>query len=135
MSELQKPFIVVYPVLDSRDADVKKALIAGSIASSNLLFGSGFMLNAGQQALPEAPANVNTETGEIIDAEYEAGPPDVGNGESPKPWEQPPEPEKYYCSNPNCKVEIAKSVYDASFSKFGAGACIKCQSAAKKGGK
>jgi len=135
MAELEKPFIVIYPVLDAKDADVKKALIAGAIASSNLLYGSGLMLNQGhQQALPEGHPDVDMSTGEIIDNDYEAGPPDVGNGESPKPWEQPPEPEKYYCSNPNCKVEIAKSIYDASFAKFGAGACIKCQSAAKKQG-
>jgi hypothetical protein len=36
---LQKPFVAVYPVLDARDEDVKRALIAGSVASSNLLFG------------------------------------------------------------------------------------------------
>ncbi|MDD5051040.1 MAG: hypothetical protein PHV93_04900 [Candidatus Pacebacteria bacterium] len=135
LTELVKPFIVVYPVLDARDADVKKALISGSIAASNLLYGSGFMLNANQQAaLPEVPANVDRDTGEIYEAGYEAGPPDVGNSELPKPWENA-EPEKYYCSNPECKAEIAKNVYEASVKQFGAGACIKCQSAAKKGGK
>jgi hypothetical protein len=140
MAELEKPFIVIYPVLDAKDADVKRALIAGAIASSNLLYGSGLMLNAGQQqSLPEGRNDVDKSTGEILDqtvldADYEAGPPDVSNSEPPKPWDNA-EPEKYYCSNPNCKVEIAKSVYDASVAKFGAGACIKCQQAAKKGGK
>jgi hypothetical protein len=65
--ELEKPFVVAYPVLDSRDADVKKALIAGSLAATNLLFGSGMptpQLNA-------APSDVDIETGEIIDAGYE----------------------------------------------------------------
>jgi hypothetical protein len=136
MAELEKPFIVVYPVLDAKDADVKKALIAGAIASSNLLYGSGLMLNAGQQqALPEARTDVDMSTGEIIDQDYEAGPPDVENQELPKPWEKA-EPEKYYCSNPECKAEIAKNVYDASVTKFGAAACIKCQQlGSKKGGK
>ena len=133
LAELEKPFIVIYPVLDAKDADVKRALIAGAIASSNLLYGSGLMLGAGQQqALPEGRSNVDMETGEIID--YEAEQP--GEGNEPKPWEQQePEVQKYYCSNPNCKLEIAKGIYDASVAKYGAGACIKCQSAAKKGGK
>jgi hypothetical protein len=137
MAELEKPFIVVYPVLDAKDADVKKALIAGAIMSSNLLYGSGLMLNAGQQqaALPEEHTNVDNSTGEIIEQDYEAGPPDVENSELPKPWENA-EPEKYFCSNPECKAEIAKNVYDASIKKFGAAACIKCQQlGGKKGGK
>jgi len=139
LAELEKPFIVVYPVLDAKDADVKKALIAGAIMSSNLLYGSGLMLNQGQQALPEARSNVDRETGEILDNDYEAGPPDVGNPDQPKPWEINPEPEKFYCSNPNCNAEIAKSVYEASMKEFGSPACTKCQqvarAAAKKGGK
>jgi hypothetical protein len=86
-------------------------------------------------------------TGEIIDAGYEtsceAGEPEceeairpeeaVKPEEQPKPWEKA-EPEKYYCSNPACKAEIAKTVYDASVAKFGAAACTKCQNAAKKQG-
>jgi hypothetical protein len=125
LSELEKPFIVIYPVLDSKDADVKKALIAGAIASSNLLYGSGLMLNQGQQqALPEGRPDVDMSTGEIIDSDYEAEAPEI------KPWDQE---EKYYCSNPTCKAEIAKNVYDASVAKYGAAACIKCQQMAKKG--
>lgn len=133
LDELEKPFIVVYPVLDSRDADVKKALIAGAMAGSNLLYGSGLSLGAGAQAaLPEGRHDVDMSTGEIIDAGYEASEPEE-NEEQPKPWEQP-EPEKYHCSNPACNAEIAKSVYDASVAKFGAAACTKCQTAAKKQG-
>jgi hypothetical protein len=142
LEELEKPFIVVYPVLDARDADVKKALIAGSIMSSNLLYGSGLMLNAGQNALPEGRKNVDMSTGEIIDqpiidAGYEAGEPECEeqpkSEETSKPWEKT-EPEKFYCSNPACKAEIAKNIYDASVAKFGAAACTKCQNAAKKQG-
>lgn len=136
LAELEKPFIVIYPVLDAKDADVKKALIAGAIASSNLLYGSGLMLGTGaeQQALPEAGHNIDKSTGEIIDPtiidpDYEADAPDEGG----KPWDA--EPEKYYCSNPNCNAEIAKNVYDDSVAKFGGAACIKCQQMAKKGGK
>jgi hypothetical protein len=130
LAELEKPFIVIYPVLDAKDADVKKALIAGAIASSNLLYGSGLMLGAGQQqALPER-SDVDMSTGQVIDQDYEAEQPDVQG----KPWEQPEE-EKYYCSNPQCGAEIAKNVYDASVAKFGQSACIKCQQMAKKGGK
>jgi hypothetical protein len=139
LAELEKPFIVVYPVLDARDADVKKALIAGSIMSSNLLYGSGLMLNAGQNALPEGRKNIDMSTGEIIDAGYEAGEPECEEQpkpeEAPKPWVKAAEPEKYYCSNPACKAEIAKNIYDASVAKFGAAACTKCQNDAKKGGK
>lgn len=135
LAELEKPFIVVYPVLDARDADVKKALIAGMLASSNLLYGSGLMLNQGQQTLPEATEKFDRETGEIYENDYEAGPPDVGNPDQPKAWEINGELEKFYCSNPNCKAEIAKSVYDASVKAFGAAACTKCQQLAKKGGK
>jgi len=147
MEELQKPFVVAYPVLDARDPDAKKALIAASIMSSNLLYGSGLQLGAGalpgaQAALPEG-RNVDMSTGEIIDAGYEtgcetgyeAGEPEpeeaVKPEETAKPWEKPEE--KYYCSNPACKAEIAKTVYDASVAKFGAAACTKCQTAVKKG--
>jgi hypothetical protein len=132
LADLEKPFIVIYPVLDSKDADVNKALIAGAIASSNLLYGSGLMLGAGQQAaLPEGQHNVDKSTGEILDPDYAAEQP--GDGEGSKPWESE---EKYYCSNPDCKVEIAKAVYDASLAKFGTAACTKCQQLLnKKGGK
>jgi hypothetical protein len=128
MDELAKPFIVIYPVLDSKDADVKKALIAGAIASSNLLYGSGLMLGAGQQAaLPEGRSDVDKETGEIIDQnDYEAEPP-----EEQKPWDVQPE-EKYFCSNPDCKLEVSKVIADKSKAEFGFIACTKCQQLARK---
>jgi hypothetical protein len=130
LDELEKPFIVVYPVLDSRDADVKKALIAGAMAGSNLLYGSGLQLNAGaQSALPEG-RNVDYSTGEIIESDYEAGPPE----DEQKPWEgQEGQEENLACSK--CGVEIAQNVYDFSAEKFGAPLCMKCQAAARKGGK
>jgi len=135
LAELEKPFIVIYPVLDARDADVKKALIAGAIASSNLLYGSGLMLNAPQQALPEGRSDVDMSTGEIIDNDYEAEQPE----EQGKPWDNPPEEEKYHCSNPDCNAEVSKNVADKSRAEFGVIACTKCQqvarAAAKKGGK
>lgn len=64
LEQLQKPFVAVYPVLDARDEDVKRALIAGAVASNNLLFG---IMKPLQQQL-EAP-KVDLETGEIIDGE------------------------------------------------------------------
>jgi|LSQX01.2.fsa_nt_gb hypothetical protein len=129
LDELEKPFIVVYPVLDSRDADVKKALIAGAMASSNLLYGSGLQLNAGAPAaLPEG-RNVDMSTGEIIESEYEAGPPEG------MPWEQEEQSEAEALACSKCGVEIAQNVYDFSAEKFGAPLCMKCQQAARKGGK
>lgn len=127
LAELEKPFIVVYPVLDGRDADVKKALIAGAIASSNLLYGSGFQLGAGPQAqaaLPEG-RNVDMETGEILDSDYEAGPPED------MPWEE--HSETFQCSK--CATEIQQNVHEYSAKQFGAPLCMKCQAAARKGGK
>ena len=128
--ELEKPFIVVYPVLDSRDGDVKKALIAGAIASTNLLYGSGLQIGAGQPAALTEGHHIDKSTGEIIDNDYEAEPPDTGDNESSKPWE---EPQKIACSK--CGVEIAENVADYSVKQFGAPLCMKCQQSAKKGGK
>jgi len=133
LGELEKPFIVVYPVLDSRDADVKKALIAGAMASSNLLYGTGLQLGAGAQAaLPEG-RNVDMSTGEIIDSEYESGAPEK------MPWEeQQQETETLQCAQ--CGVEIAPNVANYSMQQYGKRLCMKCQQAAKqqsakKGGK
>lgn len=129
LDELEKPFIVVYPVLDSRDADVKKALIAGAMASSNLLYGSGLQLNAGAPAaLPEG-RNVDMSTGEIIESDYEAGPPEE------MPWEKQEQSEAEALACSKCGVEIAQNVYDFSAKQFGAPLCMKCQQAARKGGK
>lgn len=69
IAELEKPFIVAYPTLNSNDADVKKALIAGSLAATNLLYGSG--ISAPQLGQGEAPSNIDYSTGEIIDAGYD----------------------------------------------------------------
>ncbi len=62
MEQLQKPFVAVYPVLDARDEDVKRALIAGAVASNNLLYG---IMKPLQQQL--SAQKVDTETGEIIE--------------------------------------------------------------------
>jgi len=40
LEQLEKPFVAVYPVLDSRDEDVKRALIAGAVVSTNMLYGA-----------------------------------------------------------------------------------------------
>lgn len=128
LDELEKPFIVVYPVLDSRDADVKKALIAGAMASSNLLYGTGLQLGAGAQAaLPEG-RKVDMSTGEIIESDYEAGPPEG------MPWEQQEQSEAGALACSKCGVEIAQNVHDYSAKQFGAPLCMKCQAAAKKQG-
>lgn len=129
LDELEKPFIVVYPVLDSRDADVKKALIAGAMASSNLLYGTGLQLGAGAQAVLPEGRNVDMSTGEIIESDYEAGPPEE------MPWEQQEQSEAEALACSKCGVEIAQNVYDFSAEKFGAPLCMKCQQAARKGGK
>ena len=136
MEQLQRPFTMVYWDLDeTKDDRILEARIFKGISATNMIYGRALPAAQQQAALPEGRPDVDASTGEIIDTEYEAGPPDAVNPEPPKPWENKIEPEKFYCSNPECKAEIAKSVYDASFAKFGAGACIKCQQAAKKGGK
>jgi len=139
MEQLQRPFTMVYWDLDeTKDDRILEARINKGISASNIIYGRALPASR-EQALLEAPANVDKSTGEIIDVDYEAEQPDVENPGERKPWEQEPEPEKFYCSNPGCKVEIAKSVYDASVKEFGQGACTKCQqvarAAAKKGGK
>jgi len=127
IEELEKPFVVAYPVLDSRDADVKKALIAGSLAATNLLYGNGLNMPQLQAGKEE---RIDTETGEIIESDYAVEQPEASEQPSGQPWNQP----QYYCSNPQCGVEIAKNVYDASIKEFGAPACVKCQTAARKQG-
>lgn len=125
LEELKKPFIVVYPVLDSKDSDVKKALIAGAIASSNLLYGSGLQIAAGTSAaLPEA-REAETSTEETIESDYEITSPEK------MPWEQVEEQQK--CAK--CGVEIAENVAAYSMQQFGSPLCMKCQQAAKKGGR
>lgn len=40
LKQLELPFVAIYPVLDARDKDVKRALIAGAVVSNNLLYGA-----------------------------------------------------------------------------------------------
>lgn len=61
LEQLQKPFVAVYPVLDARDEDVKRALIAGAVVSSNMLYGAVKPL----QLDNKVESKVDTETGEI----------------------------------------------------------------------
>jgi hypothetical protein len=133
LEELNKPFIIIYPVLDAKDPDVKKALIAGSLAATNLLYGSGLNIPQLQAGKPES--EVDTETGEIIDADYEAEAPDMQQDpQQNAPWLKQEKQEKYYCSNPDCGVEIAKNVAEQSTKNIGVPACLKCQQMAKKQG-
>lgn len=130
LNELEKPFVVAYPVLDARDQDVKKALIAGSLAATNLLYGSGFELPQGlpapQMQLEDSKyETVDTETGEIIEHDYEVE--DVSDVEETNE-------DRYFCSNPQCGAEIAQNVAEYSTKQFKAPLCYKCQQAAKKGG-
>jgi hypothetical protein len=136
MEQLQRPFTMVYWELDeTKDDRILEARINKGISAAGMIYGRA-LLYAQRKELPEARPDVDTSTGEIIDKDYEAGPPD----DQPKPWETSPEPEKYYCSNPNCKAEIAKNVHEASMKEFGYDACVKCQQVAraaakKQGGK
>lgn len=66
LEQLEKPFVAIYPVLDARDEDVKRALIAGAVASQNLLFGAPRI-----QAQLAAPEKVDPSTGEIIEGKGE----------------------------------------------------------------
>lgn len=59
VEQLKKPFVAIYPVLDARDEDVKRAVIARAVAAQNLLFG----MPARRLAAPEG---VDPETGEIM---------------------------------------------------------------------
>lgn len=130
LEELEKPFIAVYPVLDAKDPDVKKALIAGSMAASNLLYGSGLQIGDGGklQALPEAKA---------ADEDYEVEPmggEQHGDPEAPPAQNSPQneQDDKLYCSNKDCRAEIAPNVAKYSQENFGKELCFKCQQAEKK---
>ncbi|HWQ30070.1 MAG TPA: hypothetical protein VN549_03680 [Negativicutes bacterium] len=124
LQELEKPFIAVYPVLDAKDPDVKKALIAGSMAASNLLYGSGLQIGDGGklQALPEAKA---------ADEDYEVEP--MGGEqqvETEEPETPPVQPDKQCCSS--CSTEIAANVAKFSQEKYGKELCYNCQQVEKK---
>lgn len=125
LEELEKPFLAIYPVLDARDPDVKKALIAGSMAASNLLYGSGLQLNAGvtQEALTEGNQDITPEN--AVTADYEV-----------EQYEDTPEGDTLQCSK--CGIEIQPNVAEYSQKQFGSQLCFKCQQvekAARKGGK
>lgn len=118
LEQLKLPFVAIYPVLDARDEDVKRAMIAGAVASQNLLFGT-----PRQMARLAAPAGVDTFTGEIRDtgkAAEQAPPQNIGE-----------QAEKFYCSVESCKTEIGKAVAEYSMKNYGAQLCTKCQKAAK----
>jgi hypothetical protein len=136
IEQLQKPFTMVYWDLDeTKDDRILEARINKGISAAGMIYGRALQASQQLQALTEARTDVDKSTGEIIEQDYEACPPDVENSEKPNPWENAG-PEKYFCSNPECKAEIARNVYDASIKKFGAAACIKCQQlGGKKGGK
>lgn len=128
LEELKKPFIAVYPVLDAKDPDVKKALIAGSMAASNLLYGSGLQIGDGGkiQALPEAKA---------AEEDYEVE--DLNDGQTedhePTPVEHEkdsPSSDKLCCSA--CSAEIAANVAKFSQEKYGKELCYTCQQVEKK---
>lgn len=125
LEELQKPFIVAYPVLDARDADVKKALIGGAIASSNLLFGTGFTASM-LEAAPEVQQEYEIK---VVDAEYESEP--VSSIQYPWENEEPPV-QDHKCSD--CGTKIAENVAYYSMQEFGCELCLRCQNK-KKGGK
>jgi len=79
LEELKKPFIVAYPVLNSNDADVKKALIAGYLAATNLLYGSGLSV----PQIGAGPNEIDAETEEFIDSDYDVEQPDINQN---PPW-------------------------------------------------
>jgi hypothetical protein len=129
LEELKKPFIAVYPVLNANDPDAKRALIAGSMAASNLLYGSGLTLGAPEEVKQiEAPADA---TNVVSADDYDVEPLDVNEhveaGEHPDT-----EPEKFFCGNPDCGVEIKANVADYSIKKYKMPLCVKCQGIAKK---
>ena len=118
LQELQKPFVVAYPTLDSRDPDVKKALIAGSVAASNLLYGSNLQLTAPKQEA--LPSGVDMSTGEVIDIDYDCE-------QIQYQEEQSQQVQQYLCNNPQCKTEIAQNIAEASIQQFNQPLCYKCQ--------
>jgi hypothetical protein len=127
MDELKKPFIAVYPVLDAKDPDVKKALIAGQMAASNLLYGSGLQLAAPEdmkqlQSAPVDPENIVSADDyqvETLDPEHEED-------------SQVEEPERFFCGNPECGNEIQRNVADYSMKRYKMPLCVKCQQIAEK---
>jgi len=126
LDELRKPFIVAYPVLDAKDNDVKKALIAGSLAASNLLYGTGF-------TTPQIAAAPSEQDEHVAgyEADYECESADT----VAYPWEPGREPDhdappvNHKCSK--CGTQIAENVSNYSMNEFGAELCIRCQNKQK----
>ena len=129
IEEFEKPFVVAYPVLDARDADVKKALIAGSLAATNLLYGSGLPLPQHQiQELAPPETESTIQQGQPIDPDYEVEQPDLDQDDQ----NQADDLQRYFCSQ--CGAEIAENVAEYSKRQYSAPLCFKCQQTAKKGG-
>ena len=146
--ELEKPFVVAYLVLNATDPDVKKALIAGSVASSNMLYGSGLTIAPPEERQMLESGTVHTNPEHEVEGDYEvehaedteamnqgAGTPPWTKTQGDKTKEQ--QGEKHYCSNPQCKAEINEKVAKSSKQEHGYELCFKCQQIAKaaKGGK
>lgn len=126
LDELKKPFIAVYPVLNANDPDAKRALIAGSMAASNLLYGSGLSLAAPEEVKhlesPVDPANL------VSADDYEVEPIETIVHEK----EPDEDPEQFFCGNPECGIEIKGNVAEYSTKRYKMPLCVKCQGIAKK---
>lgn len=132
IEELEKPFLAIYPTLDAKDPDVKKALIAGSMASSNMLYGTGLQIGAGGniEALPAAK-EVPTTTDDYEVENYNEGQPDEQDGnQGDAPGQNETPADKLYCSV--CKAEIAANVAEFSQKTYKKELCFKCQQVEKK---
>ena len=95
MEQLQKPFTMVYWDLDeTKDERILEARINKGIMATEMLYGKPLQAIQApqQQALPEAPANVDKETGEIINTRYGVEQPEPAEQTEPPapgmPWQQ-----------------------------------------------
>lgn len=124
LAELEKPFVVAYPVLDANDPDVKHALIAGQMAASNLLYGSGLQLNAGSSQEMLSEGRIETDSENQVEADdYTVEPLEDSREE---------EPEKFFCGNPECGIEIQANVAEYSTKRYRMPLCVKCQQIVEK---
>jgi hypothetical protein len=131
MEQLQKPFTMVYWVLDeTKDDRIFQARIEAGISSTGLLYKRALSSQQQHVALPQAVrSDVDMSTGEIIDANYESEP--VQSQPEQTPPQDARQEEKCYCSQDSCRTEIGKAVAEYSLKNFGAQLCTKCQKAAK----
>jgi hypothetical protein len=130
LEELKKPFIAVYPVLNANDPDAKRALIAGSMAASNLLYGSGLTLGA-----PEEVKQIETSTDNTTNVpadDYVVEPLDPKEHAETGTQSNNEEPEKFFCGNPDCGIEIKANVAEYSTKRYKMPLCVKCQGIAEK---